>query len=742
MTVFSGVSGGGRQVFPVDYGADVSQRLVEAAHGGDPAAEEAEALIADPLVDVNFAGAVVLKSRRAEIVPRGESPAVSRTIYEELRTDVSPLFLAAHIGNFSLLRKLINAGADVNQKLFRGHAAAAAAREGHEDVLEVLIRAGASREACEEALVEAAQHARSRLAQLLMDSEMIRPRVAVHALVTAACHGHVDVVDTLMKCNVNANATDRVLIRSSKPSLHANVDCTALFAAIVSRQISVVHHLLQAGVRRDIKASLGAWSWDPTTAEEFRVGAGLAEPYGPAWCAVEYFESTGTILQSLLRDHPIDSLHLGRTLLHHAVLCENPHAIGILLESGADPERGLSGFRPVHLAARLGSSEVLQRLIKGGCDVNSMTDAGETALMLCARYGHGECLGILASTGADFGLKSLNGASVESIADLNQWSVGFKTTVLEAIRSGVIVCSSDATVFSPLAFVTKSGDNEALRSSIKWPGANLNERDKHGVTPLMIAVTEGHIEAFRTLIFAGADAKLANCSGETALSLAEQSHNRDGFEKAMLEFTLCDPSPPSFTHALHHAAREGDADSIRLLATQKKYDVNAVDGEGRTPLMLAAREGHVEACGMLISLGARCDRETVAVARGKAREVVMDEVGRGLVVGGGRVRKYMKNGKGGRVHWKWMGMVVGKGVLRWGSGGRRNVVCEGGWVGGSEGFRKNRWRRGEEEEGVFGVVTREGREVHFVSGDGRRETAEMWVRGIRVVTREALGKVI
>ncbi|KAK1266007.1 hypothetical protein QJS04_geneDACA016681 [Acorus gramineus] len=698
MMVFSGVGGGGRQVFPVDYGADVSQRLVEAANGGDPLAEEAEALIADPLVDVNFAGAVVLKSRRAEIVPHGESPAVSRTIYEEFRTDVSPLFLAAHIGNLALLRKLINAGADVNQKLFRGHAAAAAAREGHEDVLEVIIRAGASREACEEALVEAVQHGRARLARLLMDSEMVRPRVAVHALVTAACHGHVDVVDTLMK----------------------------------------------AGVRRDIKASLGAWAWDPTTADEFRVGAGLAEPYGPAWCAVEYFESTGTILRSLLHDHPIDSLHLGRTLLHHAVLCDNPHAVGVLLEYGADPERGLSGFGAVHLATRLGSLDVLQRLIKGGCDVNSMTDAGETALMLCTRYGHSECLGILAAAGADFGLKSLNGASVESIADLNQLFVGFKTTVLEAIRSGVIVCSSNATVFSPLAFVTKSGDNEALRSSIKWPGANLNERDKHGDTPLMIAATEGHIEAFRILIFAGADAKLANCSGETALSLAEQSDNRDGFEKVMLEFTLCDPSPPSFTHALHHAAREGDADSIRLLATQKQYDVNAVDGEGRTPLMLAAREGHVEACGMLISLGARCNRETVAVARGKAREVVMDEVGRGLVVGGGRVRKYMKNGKWGRVHWKWMGMVVGKGVLRWGSGGRRNVVCEGGWVGGSEGFRKNRWRRGEEEEeeGVFGVVTREGREVHFVSGDGRRETAEMWVRGIRVVTKEALGKVI
>lgn len=36
-----------------------------------------------------------------------------------------------------------------------------------------------------------------------------------------------------------------MLLRSLKPSLHMNVDCTALFAAIVSRQVAVVQQLLQ-----------------------------------------------------------------------------------------------------------------------------------------------------------------------------------------------------------------------------------------------------------------------------------------------------------------------------------------------------------------------------------------------------------------------------------------------------------------------------------------------------------------
>jgi len=35
------------------------------------------------------------------------------------------------------------------------------------------------------------------------------------------------------------------MLLSSKPSLHANVDCNAIVAAVVSRQVAVVHLLLK-----------------------------------------------------------------------------------------------------------------------------------------------------------------------------------------------------------------------------------------------------------------------------------------------------------------------------------------------------------------------------------------------------------------------------------------------------------------------------------------------------------------
>ncbi|KAK1371016.1 hypothetical protein POM88_037108 [Heracleum sosnowskyi] len=49
---------------------------------------------------------------------------------------------------------------------------------------------------------------------------------------------------------VDAYSMNRVLLSSSKPSLHTNIDCTTLDAAIVSRHVAVVCLLLQ--VREDI----------------------------------------------------------------------------------------------------------------------------------------------------------------------------------------------------------------------------------------------------------------------------------------------------------------------------------------------------------------------------------------------------------------------------------------------------------------------------------------------------------
>ncbi|XP_065875767.1 uncharacterized protein [Euphorbia lathyris] len=689
MTVF-GNSGNGKQVFPIDYQSEVSQRLLDASHIND--LKSAFECLDDPFVDVNFVGTVSLKAKKTEVLLRDESPHEVLVDYQEFKTDVSALFLAAHTGNLTLVRKLLSVGAYVNQKLFRGYATTAAVREGHLDVLDLLIKCGAFQEACEEALLEASYLGQARLAGLLMSSDLIRPQVAVHALVSACCRGFVNVVDTLIRCGVDANAVDRILLQSSKPWLHAHVDCNALAAAIISRQISVVRLLLkQVSIRVDIKVRLGAWSWDTDTGEEFRVGAGLAEAYLVSWCAVEYFEASGAILQMLLQHVSPNILHLGRTLIHHAILCNNARAAEVLLKHGADKESPIetasrNGWRPVHLAAMLGSAKVLEQLIIAGCSLNSKTDLGETALMICARYKQQECLKILASAGADFGLVNSTGQSASSIATSSRWAIGLQQAVIDVIQAGKNPKSSNISVFSSLTFVIQANDIEALRKLIQLE-ADLNEQDENGFSAAMIAAAGGHVEAFRLLLYAGANMKLQNKHGETALTLSELNHYDEEIEKILLEYAL----------------EEGHNYSAGIHALQE------------TALMLARENG-----------------------KGKdAENVILDELARQLVSEGSRVKKHTKCGKGSP-HFKSLRMVNGTGILQWGKSSKRNVICRGAEVGASIKFRWNRRRKFDvEEPGMFHVMTTKKKEVHFVC-EGGVEMAELWVRGIKLVTKEAI----
>jgi len=49
----------------------------------------------------------------------------------------------------------------------------------------------------------------------------------------------------MVQNGADVNCMARVLLRSVKPALDANVDCTPIVAAIISRQISIVKLLIE-----------------------------------------------------------------------------------------------------------------------------------------------------------------------------------------------------------------------------------------------------------------------------------------------------------------------------------------------------------------------------------------------------------------------------------------------------------------------------------------------------------------
>ncbi|RVW14803.1 Ankyrin-3 [Vitis vinifera] len=608
----------------------------------------------------------------------------------------------------------LSAGADVNQELFRGFATTAAAREGHCALLDMLLKAGASQSACEHALLEACLCGQARAAELLIRSEMIGPSVAQHALVSASSREWS-----------GQNCVDRVLLRSVKPALHANIDCTSLVAAVVSRQVSMVKYLLEAGAKTDCYVRLGAWSWDIFSGEELRVGGCLGEPYDEVWCAVEYYEASGKIL-SLFLQHQISSLESqqqGRTLLCHAILCQNSDAVGVLLDAGAD-------------------------LIKHGCQVDARTETGDTALMVAAKADQADCFLELIIAGADLGLINNNGDSAVQLAKKSLFRSSTADIFRRAIITGTKICSSNLEVFSLLHFLTGIGNTVLLQMILQQLGEGISTHDGLGLTPILVALKAGHTEAFRLLIMAGADIRVKSKDGQTVVSVLQHraySDDRNRFEEILLDAMLAHVlTGYSEFKALHFAARMGNSSAL-LQLLKMGFPINSLDENGYSPLMLAAKEGHADACKLLLQRGADCGivscegEMALSLSRKSnkckiAEGVILDYLAHSHVLLGEKLRKHTREGRGSP-HVKVVRMLK-SGLLTWGKSSRRNVVCNEAVAGPSASFLKNRRKdAGEENREVFRVLTETGREIHFEAASAA--SLELWVRGINLITRDA-----
>ena len=103
--------------------------------------------------------------------------------------------------------------------------------------------------------------------------------------------------------------------------------------------------------------------------------------------------------------------------------------------------------------------------------------------------------------------------------------------------------------------------------------ANINCQDETGWTPLVWAVSRGHIS--------------------TAILLLEKEADEDLGDKAGRV-------------PIHHAARRGSTQFVELLA-KRELNIDRKNNIGETPLHLAASEGHVEVVRLLLAKNAIVD---------------------------------------------------------------------------------------------------------------------------------------
>jgi len=147
------------------------------------------------------------------------------------------------------------------------------------------------------------------------------------------------------------------------------------------------------------------------------------------------------------------------------------------------------------IAARAGAKRVTSYLIAAGANLNALTPAGETALML-ATY---------------FPTEGSTGTSDDHVA------------VARMLVEAGATLENEPHNFTPLSYAAYQGRDHMIQYLLK-SGARVNPdgdaQHTYVNTPLMMAAMQGHVNAAVLLLRAGADPRVRVVNGHTAAELA------------------------------------------------------------------------------------------------------------------------------------------------------------------------------------------------------------------------------
>jgi ankyrin repeat protein len=305
--------------------------------------------------------------------------------------------------------------------------------------------------------------------------------------------------------------------------------------------------------------------------------------------------------------HVDDANVNGVTALQLASANGNAAMIDALLKAGANIEKpDGAGESPLMTAVRSADAAAVRVLLSKGANVNAREpEYGQTALMLAARGDQPALISMLLRAGADIDARTRVGP--EPRFRLPSENTGSKGKGIS--RGGWPEWGSRPARpggMTALLYAAREGHLEAVKSLLAG-GANHELAQADDVRPLVMALTNNQLDVARALIEAGADVNAADWYGRTPLWSAIDIRNRE-VDDGRKDNGIDRAAALQIIDAL--LQRGANPNSRILQVTPVRFNVLSlgaftwVDFTGETPFIRAATAGDVTVMKRLLAAGA------------------------------------------------------------------------------------------------------------------------------------------
>jgi len=368
------------------------------------------------------------------------------------------------------------------------------------------------------------------------------------ALILAASEGRVEVMKVLLESGADID-------------WQGQLGGTALWTAVLVEKISAVEFLVKAGADLEI------------TSDEGSTPLYLASSHGN-FPAVSALLKAGADVEALF-------LKSGTTPVMAGALSGSIEVVTALLSHGADlSTRAPFGYSALHFGTMSGSIDVVKALIIGGADVNTRVwGNGDTVIIVAAEFNNVDMIRTLIEHGA-------------GVRGVNRWG-------RTALHTAALL-----------------PNNSVVLEFLINEGLDVNSKTLSGETALSDAAWIGNKGNVGFLLSKGADPDIGNKVICGCLDTEDESQNPScppencDTTEDVTDIKRLLGIPDAAPETLLEAVKAAELKTVEKLISEGA-DIEATDGDGNTPLIIAAARGLEDIARVLLYAGVKIDSRNV-----------------------------------------------------------------------------------------------------------------------------------